>query len=89
MVSTSILKALPGKLDIIRLSPSILWVLYCKFGNFRENFIFANSVKRHICDAQTSRLRHDLLISVNDRVILSFHEGLTFTKLRTCEVSRK
>ena len=22
---------------------------YCKYGNFRENFIFANSVKRNIC----------------------------------------
>ena len=27
-----------------------LW--YCKFGNFRVNFIFANSVKRHICDVK-------------------------------------
>ena len=62
---------------------------YCKFGNFRENFIFANSVKRHICDVQTSQLRHDFTISVNDRVVLLFREGLTFTKLRICEVSRK
>ena len=23
---------------------------YCKSGNFRENFIFANCIKRHICD---------------------------------------
>ena len=23
---------------------------YCKSKNFRESFIFANSVKRHICD---------------------------------------
>ena len=23
-------------------------ITYCKFGNFRENFIFANSIKRHI-----------------------------------------
>ena len=23
---------------------------YCKSGNFRENLIFANGVKRHICD---------------------------------------
>ena len=28
-------------------------------------------------------------ILVNDRVILSFCEGLIFTKLRICEVSRK
>ena len=27
-------------------------VYYCKSGNFRENFIFANSVKRYICDAK-------------------------------------
>ena len=25
---------------------------YCKFRNFRENFIFTNSVKRHICDVK-------------------------------------
>ena len=62
---------------------------YCKFGNFRENFISANSIKRHICDVQTSRLRHDLPISVNDREILLFREGLIFTKLHICEVSRK
>ena len=30
---------------------------YCKFGNFCDNFIFANSVKRHICDANNSQLR--------------------------------
>ena len=29
---------------------------YCKFGNFRENFIFANSVKRHICDVKNCDL---------------------------------
>ena len=37
--------------------------MYCKFGNFRENFIFANSVKRHICNNKSSRLGHDLPIS--------------------------
>ena len=43
---------------------------YCKFGNIRENFIFAKSVERHICDVKNSRLRHDLVpISVNDRMI--------------------
>ena len=56
--------------------------MYCKFGNFRENFIFANGVKRHICDVKNSRQRHDLPISVNDRVILPFHEGFIFTKFR-------
>ena len=27
---------------------------YCKFGNFRENYIFANNVKKHICDVKKS-----------------------------------
>ena len=41
-------------------------ITICKFGNFLENFIFANSVKRHICDVKIMRFGHDLLISVND-----------------------
>ena len=55
---------------------------YCKFGNFHENLIFANSVKRHICDVQISRLRPDLPLFVNHRVILLFLAGLVFTKLK-------
>ena len=62
---------------------------YCKLGNFLENFTFANSIKRHICDIQNSHLMHDSPISVIDRVILLFHEGFIFAKLRICEVSRK
>ena len=31
----------------------------CKFINIRENFIFANSDKRHFCDVKISRLGHD------------------------------
>ena len=46
---------------------------------FRENFIFANSVKGHIVTVRNSRLRHDLPISVNDRVILPFREDFIFT----------
>ena len=62
----------------------------CKFGNFRENFIFAKSAKRHVCDVKKkSRTGHDLRVSVNDRVISPIREGLIFTKLRICEVSRK
>ena len=64
-------------------------VKYCKFGNFRENFIFANSFKTHICDPQSSRLRHDLHVSVKGEVNFLFREGFNFTKLRICEVSRK
>ena len=60
---------------------------YCRFGNFRENFVFANSFKRHISDVKDSRLRQDLPISINDRVILPFRVGFIFPKLRICEVS--
>ena len=68
---------------------SILRSTYCKFGHFRENFSFANSIKRYICDVTNSRFRHDIPISVNDRVILTFREGFNFTKLLIWEVSRK
>ena len=34
-------------------------------GNFRGNFIFANSVKRHISDVKNSQPGHDLPVSVN------------------------
>ena len=57
---------------------------YCKFENFGENFIFVNSVKRHICNAKISRLRHELPILVNDRVITPFCDDFIFTKLRIC-----
>ena len=46
-------------------------MLYCRFGNFRENFIFVNSIS----DVENSRLRQYLPISINDRVILPFREG--------------
>ena len=29
-------------------------LVYCLFGNFRESFIFAINVKRHICDFKKS-----------------------------------
>ena len=52
--------------------------LYCKSGNFCENFIFAESVKRRICDTKNSPLGHDLPASVNDRVISPFLEDFIF-----------
>ena len=61
----------------------------CRFEIFCENFIFMNSIKRHISDVKNSRLRQDLPISINDRVILPFCEDFIFAKLRICEVSRK
>ena len=51
----------------------------CKFRNFHKNFIFTNSVKRHICHFKISQLGHDLPTFVKDRVISPFHAGLIFT----------
>ena len=50
-----------------------------------ENFIFANSVKRRICDVKNSRLRHDLLTSRNDIMVSPLREDLifTFAKIKT------
>ena len=43
----------------------------------QEFFIFANNVKRHICDVNNSPLGHDLPLSVNARVISPFHKILS------------
>ena len=61
---------------------------FYKFENFRENFIFAKSIIRHICHVKNWRLRHDLLTSVNDRVISPFCEGL-FSQMAKIKPSRK
>ena len=62
---------------------------YCKFGNVRDNFIFAYSINRHICDIRNWRFGHEIRISVKDRVIFSFLEGFIFIKLHIGEVSQK
>ena len=56
----------------------VLKIYLCKFVNFREHFIFANSIKRHICHIQISRLGHNLHISVKDRVIFAILGGFYF-----------
>ena len=56
---------------------------YCKYAIFRDNFIFVNNVKRHICDVKHSPLGYDLPISVNILMISPILEGLIFMKLRT------
>ena len=38
---------------------------YCKFGYFRDNFIFANNIKIYVCDVKNSRLENDLPTTVN------------------------
>ena len=60
--------------------------VYFELGNFPENIIFANSIKRYIYNVKNLRLGLDLHISVNDRVILQFCEGFIFMKLGICEV---
>ena len=58
--------------------------VYCKIGNFRENIIFPNSVKRNICVVKQMRFGHDLLISVNNRVISPFCEDMrSFAKIKS------
>ena len=62
----------------------ILGLQYSNFRNYRENFIFANSVKRHICDAKIRHYGMFFSTPVNDRVIPLFREErFIFTKLRT------
>ena len=70
---------------ICRLCQILILVCDCKFRNGRDNFIFGNSIKRHICDIKNWGLGHDLPISVNGRVVAPFCESFIFTKLRTCE----
>ena len=64
----------------------VLLLKYCQFVNFGDNFIFGNSIERHICRVENFCLGHDLSTSVNDRVILPFHEGFISVKLCICEV---
>ena len=56
---------------------------YCKFGNFRENFIFTKSIK--ISHVKNPRLWHDLPTSVKDKEFSPFSEGFIFAKLHTHE----
>ena len=49
---------------------------------FRENFIFMNNVKRHVCcNVKNLQLEHDLSTSVIGRVISPFCKGFIFAKL--------
>ena len=66
----------------LKLLQSNLLFEYCKFGNIRENFIFANSDKRYICDVKNSQFGFDLPISFNDRVIARNRDDFIFAKFR-------
>ena len=73
---------------MVRISPLLTTV---DSENFVRILFSRNCIKRHISDVKNLRLRQDLPISINDRVILPFREGFIFMKLRICicEVSRK
>ena len=43
-----------------------------------DSEIFANSIKKHISEVKNSRLRKDLSISINTRVILPFRESFMY-----------
>ena len=68
--------------------------LHCKLRNFCENDIFANSLKRHICQGKNSRLRHDLATSRKwtERFHISgefyFHETLHLRSFMKIKPSR-
>ena len=67
-------------------------VLNCKFRKFRENFIFENSVKIHVCNVKNSQLVHDLPTSVNGKSDFSILRGFLFwetTHPQGCVVSQK
>ena len=57
----------------------MLLAVYCKFVNFRENFIFTKSVTRHLASLKIRDYGIVNLFSVNDRVISPFREGFIFT----------
>ena len=59
----------------------VFTVCQSKSRNFHEHFIFANSVKRHICHVEKLRLGHDISTSVNDShfaisQVFHFHDTL-------------
>ena len=56
---------------------------FCKFGNFHENFISSENIKRHVCNVKILGLEHDLPTSVIGRVISPFCEGFIFFKTFT------
>ena len=51
--------------------------------------MFANSVKRYICQVKNTRLWHDLPTLVTNKEFSAFRESFIFAKLRIHEVSRK
>ena len=81
-------------------SKSQIW--YCKMGNLRENFIFANGIKSNICHVKNLQQGHNLHISVYnnwmclrqfrgiyfDNVMLTLH-NVTLTSKKPCQHNNK
>ena len=57
--------------------------------NFVRILFLRIALKDILAILKNSLLGHDLALSTNDRVILSFFEDFNFSKLRICEVSQK
>ena len=49
--------------------------IYCRLGIFAK-ILFSQIALKYVSYVKNSRLRQDLPISINDRVILPFREGL-------------
>ena len=52
---------------------------YCKFKKFRENFIFNDVFKRHVCYVKNVQLMHDLPTTVE--LFLHFERMQSFVKI--------
>ena len=64
-------------------------LLYTVDSEIFARILFSRIASRHISDVKNSRLRQDIPISINDRVILPFLEGFIFTKRRENKVFAK
>ena len=70
---------MPYTLASLHVHVSILFMLLY-IGNFSENCIFANSVKRHTLQVKYSRIWHELPSSVKD-IFSPFREGFNFAEV--------
>ena len=72
-IYSGILKAVFISINASLLFPYLLYIQ-----KFPRKYIFANSVKRHICHVKSSQFWPWLPISVNDKVFFAISRGFTF-----------
>ena len=76
---------------LVELAPTVRWVglqcrvvvfswSYCNFGNFRENFIFVNCIKRNICDAIIATKARLTYISKRQSILAISRGGGVFSR---------